>query len=78
LGSDTEERVVIALDEVGTFEKIEREVAADAEFGEDGEFGAKAFGLRGEGENARRIAFEITHGWIELSEGYFHPGRRLG
>lgn len=78
LRGDTIEGVVIPLDEGRTFEEVERKIAANAEFGEDGEVGAKAFGLRGKGEDARGIAFKITHGGIELGESYFHPDRRLG
>ena len=40
LRGDAIERVMIALDEGGAFEKIEGKVAADAKLGKDGEVGA--------------------------------------
>ncbi len=74
LRGDASEGVMIALNERRAFEKIEGKIPADAEFGEDGELGAKEFGLRGKGEDARGIANEIANRGIELSEGYFHSG----
>src|SRR5258705_182446 len=49
-------------------------VAADAEFGEDGKFSAAALGLFREVENAGGVAFKVADSGIELSEGYLHSG----
>jgi len=49
------QRVQIALDEGGALEKIEGEIAADTELGEDGEFRATAFGLFRQVENAEEL-----------------------
>ncbi len=68
------EGVEIALDEGGAFEEIEGQIAADAKFGEHGQFSAASLGLVGEGEDARGIAFEIAYGGIKLRESYFHAG----
>jgi len=57
---------LIAFGEGGALDEILRRVAADAEFGEDGEFGAAGFGFRGEFEDARGIAFEVSDGGVEL------------
>ena len=46
------QRVVIALDEGGAFQKVEREIAADAEFGEDREIRAAPLGFRCKRKNA--------------------------
>ena len=69
---DVFESVEIALDEGGAFEEIEREIAADAEFGEDGKFSAAALGLFRKVENAGGVAFKVADSGIELSEGYLH------
>src|SRR6266852_5970334 len=69
---DVFQSIEIALDEGWALEKIEREIAADAKLGEDGEFGATALGLFREVENAGGVAFKVADGWVELGEGYLH------
>ena len=71
---DVFQGVEIALDESRAFEEIEREIAADAEFGEDGKFSAAALGLFREVENAGGVAFKVADSGIKLSEGYLHSG----
>ena len=66
--------VEIALDEGRALEEIEGQIAADAEFGEDGKFSAAALGLFREVENAGGVAFKVADSGIELSEGYLHSG----
>jgi hypothetical protein len=66
------EGVEIALDEGRALKEVEGKIAADAELGEDGEFGAAALGLFREVENARGVAFKVADSGIELSEGYLH------
>jgi len=46
------QRVVIALDEGGALQKVEREIAADTELREDREFRAVALGFRCKRKNA--------------------------
>ena len=46
----------VAFEEAGPLEQIERKIAADAEFGEDGEVGAAGFGLAGQLQDAGGIA----------------------
>jgi hypothetical protein len=69
---DVFQGVEIALDESGALEQVEREIAADAEFGEDGEFRAAALGLVREVENAGGVAFKVANSWVELGESYLH------
>ena len=69
---DVFQRVEIALDEGGALEQVEGEIAADAEFGKDGELGAALFGLLRKCEDAGGVAFKVADRGIELSEGYFH------
>ena len=68
---ETGDLVAIAFEEAGAFEQIQREIAADAEFGKDGEIGAAVFGFAGHVENARGIAGEVADGGIELARAIF-------
>ena len=52
LRGDFFQRVEIALDERRAFQEIEREIAADAKFGEDGKIRAALFGFRRKCEDA--------------------------
>ncbi len=63
---EAHEFLLIAFDEGGAFDEILRGVAADAEFGKDGEFGAAGLGFGGEFEDAFGIAFEVADGGVEL------------
>jgi hypothetical protein len=75
---DVLQSFMIAANERGPLQKIQRKISADAEFGEDGEIGAAALGYAGQLKNLRGIAFEITDGGIELSEGDLHLDEELG
>ena len=78
LGGDMFQSFVIAIDEGRTFQEIEREIAAEAEFRKDGKFGAALFGLRRKAQDASRVSIKIAYCGIELSERYFHSAVRLG
>ena len=62
----------IAFEEAGPLEEIERKIAADAEFGENGQVGAGLFGLVGQFQDAGGIARKIAYGGIELGESDLH------
>ena len=65
----------IARDEGGALDQVLRRIAAEAKLGKDGEVGAARLRLARHFEDARRIAFEIADGGIELGQGDFHESQ---
>src|SRR2546426_12436675 len=65
-----------------SLQKIERGIAADAQFGENGQVRAALFRFGGQLQNPRGIAGKIADGGVELREGDLHVpslayGRRM-
>ena len=68
----------VAFEEGRALEQVLRKIAAQAEFGENGQIGAAAFGFGGHVQDAGGVAGEIAYGRIELAEGNFHgPKSRI-
>ncbi len=74
---EADEFLLVALGERWALDEVLRRVAADAEFGKDGEIGAAFLGFGGEFEDAGDVAVEIADGRVELGEGDFHGRVRV-
>src|SRR5262249_27328452 len=65
---------LIAIDKRWPFQKVQRQITAEAQLGKDRQSRAAPAGVLGQTQDFRGIPRKITNRGIELREGYLHSG----